>query len=433
MQLSAFISAFRTPDLRRKILFTLGIISIFRLGSVIPTPGVSYANVQQCLTVTQENPIFGLINLFSGGALLQLSIFALGIMPYITASIIMQLMSVVIPRLEALKQEGQSGQAKVTQYTRYLTLGLAVLQSTSILTLAREPGRLIPGCSLDLIPSDDIFLFVVMIITLTAGTSLIMWFGELVTDKGVGNGMSIMIFTSIIATFPGQLVNIFQVNGNLILGGVLLVGIGTIAGVVLVEQAQRRIPVQYAKRVVGRRTYGGTSTYIPMKVNMAGVIPVIFASSLLYVPSLVVSLSGNTTSGWALWISQNLAAGTETPYLMMYFFLIVFFAYFYVSITFNPQQTAEDIRKYGGFIPGIRAGKPTADYLAFVSNRLTFPGSLYLGIIAIIPFVAFGGLGLGQSFLFGGTSLLIMVGVGLDTVKQIESQLQQRSYEGFLR
>jgi preprotein translocase subunit SecY len=389
--------------------------------------------VQQCLTVTQENPIFGLINLFSGGALLQLSIFALGIMPYITASIIMQLMSVVIPRLEALKQEGQSGQAKVTQYTRYLTLGLAVLQSTSILTLAREPGRLIPGCSLDLIPSDDIFLFVVMIITLTAGTSLIMWFGELVTDKGVGNGMSIMIFTSIIATFPGQLVNIFQVNGSLILGGVLLVGIGTIAGVVLVEQAQRRIPVQYAKRVVGRRTYGGTSTYIPMKVNMAGVIPVIFASSLLYVPSLVVSLSGNTTSGWALWISQNLAAGTETPYLMMYFFLIVFFAYFYVSITFNPQQTAEDIRKYGGFIPGIRAGKPTADYLAFVSNRLTFPGSLYLGIIAIIPFVAFGGLGLGQSFLFGGTSLLIMVGVGLDTVKQIESQLQQRSYEGFLR
>jgi len=385
------------------------------------------------LTVTQENPIFGLINLFSGGALLQLSIFALGIMPYITASIIMQLMSVVIPRLEALKQEGQSGQAKVTQYTRYLTLGLAVLQSTSILTLAREPGRLIPGCSLDLIPSDDVFLFVVMIITLTAGTSMIMWFGELVTDKGVGNGMSIMIFTSIIATFPGQLVNIFQVNGNLILGGVLLVGIGTIAGVVLVEQAQRRIPVQYAKRVVGRRTYGGTSTYIPMKVNMAGVIPVIFASSLLYVPSLVVSLSGNTTSGWALWISQNLAAGTETPYLMMYFFLIVFFAYFYVSITFNPQQTAEDIRKYGGFIPGIRAGKPTADYLAFVSNRLTFPGSLYLGIIAIIPFVAFGGLGLGQSFLFGGTSLLIMVGVGLDTVKQIESQLQQRSYEGFLR
>lgn len=433
MQLSAFISAFRTPDLRRKILFTLGIISIFRLGSVIPTPGVSYANVQQCLTVTQENPIFGLINLFSGGALLQLSIFALGIMPYITASIIMQLMSVVIPRLEALKQEGQSGQAKVTQYTRYLTIGLAILQSTSILTLAREPGRLIPGCSLDLIPSDDVFLFVVMIITLTAGTSMIMWFGELVTDKGVGNGMSIMIFTSIIATFPGQLVNIYQVNGNLILGGVLLVGIGTIAGVVLVEQAQRRIPVQYAKRVVGRRTYGGTSTYIPMKVNMAGVIPVIFASSLLYVPSLLVSLSGNTTSGWALWISQNLAAGTETPYLLTYFFLIVFFAYFYVSITFNPQQTAEDIRKYGGFIPGIRAGKPTADYLAHVSNRLTFPGSLYLGIIAIIPFVAFGGLGLGQSFLFGGTSLLIMVGVGLDTVKQIESQLQQRSYEGFLR
>ena len=432
MQLGAFASAFRTPDLRKKLLFTIGIITAFRLGSVVPTPGVSYQAVQTCVATAQENPIFGLINLFSGGALLQLSVFALGIMPYITASIILQLLTVVSPRLEMLKAEGQSGTAKITQYTRYLTIGLAILQSTSILTLARTPGRLIPGCQEDLIPSDSIFLFVVMIITLTAGTAFIMWLGELITDKGVGNGMSILIFTSIIATFPGQLLNIGTVNGNFTLASVLVVGVATIAGVVLVEQAQRRIPVQYAKRMVGRKTYGGSSTYIPMKVNMAGVIPVIFASSLLYVPSLVVNLSGST-EGWAQWISANFASGSETPYLITYFLLIVFFAYFYVSITFNPIEVADNMKKYGGFIPGIRAGKPTSDYLAYVLNRLTLPGSLYLGIIAIIPFVVFGALGLGQGFLFGGTSLLIMVGVGLDTVKQIESQLQQRSYEGFLK
>ncbi|MEN9692918.1 MAG: hypothetical protein RLZZ330_562 [Actinomycetota bacterium] len=434
MHVSAFASAFRTPDLRRKLLFTFGIIALFRIGSVVPTPGVDYAAVQSCLAVENQNPLFGLINLFSGGALLQLSVFALGIMPYITASIILQLLTVVIPRLETLKQEGQSGQAKITQYTRYVTIGLAILQSTTILTLARTPDRLIPGCTQTLIPNDSIFTFVVMMVVLTAGTSVIMWLGELVTDKGVGNGMSILIFTSIIATFPSQLISIVQTDGLFTFAMVMLVGVATIAGVVLVEQAQRRIPVQYAKRMVGRKTYGGTSTYIPIKVNMAGVIPVIFASSLLYIPNLVVNLSGNTTSGWAVWISQNLTRGTEPLYLAFYFFLIVFFAYFYVSITFNPQQTAEDMKKYGGFIPGYRAGKPTADYLAYVSNRLTFPGSLYLGIIALIPFFAFALLNVNMSrFIFGGTSLLIMVGVGLDTVKQIESQLQQRSYEGFLK
>ena len=434
MHVSAFVSAFRTPDLRRKLLFTFGIIALFRIGSVVPTPGVDYAAVQSCLAVDNQNPIFGLINLFSGGALLKLSVFALGIMPYITASIILQLLTVVIPRLETLKQEGQSGQAKITQYTRYVTVGLAILQSTTILTLARTPDRLIPGCTQTLIPNDSIFTFVVMMVVLTAGTAMIMWLGELVTDKGVGNGMSILIFTSIIATFPSQLMNIFQTDGLFTFAMVMLVGVATIAGVVLVEQAQRRIPVQYAKRMVGRKTYGGSSTYIPIKVNMAGVIPVIFASSLLYIPNLIVNLSGNTTSSWAVWISQNLTRGTEPLYLALYFFLIVFFAYFYVSITFNPQQTAEDMKKYGGFIPGYRAGKPTADYLAYVSNRLTFPGSLYLGIIALIPFFAFAVLNVNMSrFIFGGTSLLIMVGVGLDTVKQIESQLQQRSYEGFLK
>jgi preprotein translocase subunit SecY len=432
MHLSAFASAFRTPDLRRKLLFTLGIIAVFRVGSLVPTPGVDYTAVQTCVANVDENPVFGLINLFSGGALLQLSIFALGIMPYITASIILQLLTVVIPRLEMLKEEGASGQAKITQYTRYVTIGLAMLQGTSILTLARTPGRLIPGCNEDLIPDDSIFTFVVMIIVLTAGTSLIMWLGELVTERGVGNGMSIMIFTSIIATFPGQLASILQVNGTFVLLTVLAVGIATIGFVVLIEQSQRRIPVQYAQRQVGRKTYGGNSTYIPLKVNMAGVIPVIFASSILYVPSLFVNLSGSQAP-WAQWIANNLTSGDETIYLVAYFAMIIFFAYFYVSITFNPEKVADDMKRYGGFIPGIRAGKPTADYLKYVLDRLMAPGSLYLGLIALVPFIAFSFLGLGQSFLFGGTSLLIMVGVGLDTVKQIESQLQQRSYEGFLK
>lgn len=432
MQLSAFVSAFKTPDLRKKLLFTFGIIALFRIGSVVPTPGVDYQAVQRCVDAAQDNAVLGLINLFSGGALLQLSVFALGIMPYITASIIMQLLTVVIPRLETLKKEGQSGNAKITQYTRFLTIGLALLQSTSILTLARTPGRLISGCSEDLIPDESIFLLVTMVFVLTAGTSLIMWLAELVTDKGVGNGMSLLIFVSIIATFPGQLMNIYRANGVFTFVLVLLVGVFTIAGVVFVEQAQRRVPVQYAKRMVGRKSYGGTSTYIPLKVNMAGVVPVIFASSLLYIPSLVVSLSGST-AGWAQWISQNFSAGTEPLYLAVYAGLIIFFTYFYVAITFNPKETADNFKQYGGFIPGIRAGSPTEEYLAYVISRLTAPGAVYLAIIAVIPFIAFGFLGVGQSFLFGGTSLLIMVGVGLDTVKQVESQLQQRSYEGFLR
>jgi preprotein translocase subunit SecY len=432
VQLSAFVSAFRTPDLRRKLLFTLGILAIFRLGSVVPTPGVDYTAVQRCVSTAAENPLFGLINLFSGGALLQLSVFALGIMPYITASIIIQLLTVVIPRLESLKQEGQSGQAKITQYTRYLTIGLAILQSTGIIALARVPGRLIPGCNEELIPDQSIALILTMIITLTAGTAVIMWLGENITDKGVGNGMSLLIFTSIIATFPGQIASIWSIDGPTITALVMAVGFLTIMGVVFVEQAQRRIPVQYAKRMVGRRMYGGSSTYIPLKVNMAGVIPVIFASSLLYIPQLIVSLSGST-SEWAQWVQRNFQNGTEAPYLIVYFVLILFFTYFYVAITFNPVEVADNMKKYGGFIPGIRAGKPTAEYLDYVLTRLTLPGAIYLAVIAIIPSVAFVLLGVGNRFLFGGTSLLIMVGVGLDTVKQIESQLQQRNYEGFLR
>ena len=430
--LSAFASAFRTPDLRKKLLYTLGIVALFRLGSVVPTPGVDYKAIQNCIAVVQDQSIYGLINLFSGGALLQLSVFALGIMPYITASIIIQLLTVVIPRLESLRQEGQAGQATLTQYTRYLTIGLAILQSTGIVALARVPGRLFQGCNEQLLHNTSIMLVLTMVLTMTAGTGVIMWLGENITDRGVGNGMSLLIFTSIIATFPGQLWQIETINGPFTLLLVVAVGIATIAAVIYVEQAQRRIPVQYAKRMVGRRMYGGTSTYIPLKVNMAGVIPVIFASSLLYVPQLIIQLS-SARGTFPDWIQRNFTRGDEPLYLLAYFLLIIFFTYFYVAITFNPVEVADNMKQYGGFVPGIRAGKPTAEYLDYVLTRITLPGSIYLAIIAIIPFIAFAFLGVGQRFIFGGTSLLIMVGVGLDTVKQIESQLQQRNYEGFIR
>jgi preprotein translocase subunit SecY len=431
VHISAFGAALRTPDLRKKILFTLGLLGLYRLGAVLPTPGVDYAAIQRCIDVVQDNSVYALINLFSGGALLQLSVFALGIMPYITASIILQLLTVVIPRLEMLKKDGQSGQAKITQYTRYVTIGLAVLQSTAILSLARTPGALFSGCNETIIPNQGVWIILVMVIVMTAGTAVVMWFGELITERGVGNGMSVLIFTAIIATIPAQFASILGSRGAFTFTITVLVGLAVIAFVVFVEQAQRRIPVQYAKRMVGRRMYGGSSTYIPLKVNMAGVIPVIFASSLLFLPTLFVQLTGSQ-SGWAQWVQQNFGTGSGTWYLLTYFLLVIFFCYFYVSITFNPTDVADNMKKYGGFIPGIRAGKPTADYLDYVLTRLTAPGSLYLGLIAVLPVFAFGGLGVAQDFIFGGTSLLIMVGVGLDTVKQIESQLQQRNYEGFL-
>lgn len=296
--LTAFTRAFRTPDLRKKLLFTLGIIALFRLGSVLPTPGVHTENIRACLTQAQAGSsgnLYGMVQLFSGGALLKLSVFALGIMPYITASIILQLLVVVIPRLEALKKEGQAGQTKITQYTRYLTIGLAVLQSTAFIALARS-GQLFPECNQQvLLDPDNIFSIVTMVVIMTAGTSVIMWLGELVTDRGVGNGMSILIFTQVVAVFPSELLNIYRVN-PFTFAIVMVVGIFMIAAVVFVEQAQRRIPVQYAKRMVGRRMYGGTSTYIPLKVNQAGIIPVIFASSLLYLPQLLVSLFANATA-----------------------------------------------------------------------------------------------------------------------------------------
>jgi preprotein translocase subunit SecY len=431
--LTAFVQAFRTPDLRKKLLFTLGIIAVFRLGSTLPTPGISVSAVRICGAGAAKTGLFQLVNLFSGGALLKLTVFALGIMPYITASIILQLLAVVIPRLETLRQEGQSGQAKITQYTRYLTVGLAILQSTGVVALARS-GELFPSCTRSLIPNPSVFTIVTMVICMTSGTAVIMWLGELITDRGVGNGMSLMIFTQVIAVLPSEMQIIYQDKGSLIFTIVVLVGIAIIAFVALMEQAQRRIPVQYAKRMVGRKMYGGTSTYIPLKVNQAGVIPVIFASSMLYIPQLAAQLWGhNNTEGWAQWISSNLVLGTSPWYVGAYFVLILFFTYFYVSITFNPVEVADNMKKVGGFIPGIRPGGPTAGYLSYVLSRLTAAGAPYLAIVALIPLVAIGLLTGTPDVQLTGISIMIMVGVGLDTVKQIESQLQQRNYEGFLR
>ncbi len=436
--LTAYIQAFRTPDLRRKLLFTLFVIVIFRFGASMPTPGVSVHAVDQCLlSGPAKTGVLGLVNLLSGGALLRLTIFALGIMPYITASIILQLLAVVIPRLEALRQEGASGQARITQYTRYLTIGLAILQSTAIVALAENPTAMIgQPCPSPLIPNTSVFTIATMVICLTAGTAVIMWLGELITDRGVGNGMSLLIFTQVIAVIPGQLNLIRESRGGFTFVIVLAVGVLVIAAVAFMEQAQRRIPVQYAKRMVGRKMYGGTSTYIPLRVNQAGVIPVIFASSLLYIPALAANLFGNpnATSGWANWVERHFLGVNADPYYMVSFFvLIILFTYFYVSITFNPDEVADNMKKSGGFIPGIRPGGPTAGYLRFVLNRLTAPGSLYLGVVALIPMIAIALVGATAQFPLGGTSIMIAVGVGLDTVKQIESQLQQRNYEGFLR
>ncbi|WP_396643211.1 preprotein translocase subunit SecY [Microbacterium sp.] len=438
---SAIARIFRTPDLRRKIAFTLGIIVLYRLGAHVPTPFVDFANVQSCIGQNQGmEGLLSLVNLFSGGALLQLSIFALGVMPYITATIITQLLRVVIPHFETLYKEGQAGQARLTQYTRYLTIALALLQSTTLVTVARS-GQLfgntgVAACD-NLLTNVAWWAQLLMIITMTAGTGLIMWFAELVTERGVGNGMSLLIFTSIAATFPSAMWSIWQARGFETFLLVLAVGIVVVALVVFVEQSQRRVPVQYAKRMVGRRTYGGTNTYIPIKVNMAGVVPVIFASSLLYIPALLAQFNqpaaGEEPAGWVVWISQYLTSGDSPIYMAVYFFLIIGFTYFYVAITFNPVEVADNMKRYGGFIPGIRAGRPTAEYLDYVLTRITLPGSIYLGLIALLPLIALATVGANQNFPFGGASILIIVGVGLETVKQIDAQLQQRHYEGLLR
>ncbi len=447
--LTAFVSALKTPDLRKKILFSLAMIAIYRLGATIPSPGVSYKAINQCIdeSVGASADVYTLLNLFSGGALLQLSVFALGIMPYITASIITQLLTVVIPRFEQLKKQGQAGQAKMTQYTRYLTIALGVLQSTAFIALAMN-GSMFPNCSVggQLIPDQSPLALIVLVTTMTAGTAAVMWMGELITDRGIGNGMSLLIFTSIASRIPSEGQNILTNHGGVVFGVFVAIALLVIAAVVFVEQGQRRLPVQYAKRMIGRRQYGGTSTYLPLKVNQAGVIPVIFATSLLYIPTLLIQLIGGgvatdpTTGeyiggGWQLWVQRYVVDQGAWTHILLYFALIIFFTYFYVGITFNPTERADDLKKYGGFIPGIRPGRPTAEYLQYVLSRITLAGSLYLGIVAILPnlFLELTGEGNNQNFPFGGTAVLIMVGVGLDTVKQIETQLMQRNYEGFLR
>ena len=443
---SAIARVFKTRDLRRKILFTLFVVAIYRVGAFLPAPFIDYQNVQACLAASATTGgLYQLVNMFSGGALLQLSVFALGIMPYITASIIVQLLRVVIPRFETLYKEGQQGQAKLTQYTRYITIFLGALQATTLITIART-GQLFQangggapavGACQDLLTNDAWWAITLMIIAMTAGTGLIMWMGELITERGIGNGMSMLIFTSIAASFPQALGQIIQTQGLMVFIMVLGVGILIMGAVVFVEQSQRRIPVQYAKRMVGRRMYGGSSTYIPIKVNMAGVIPVIFASSMLYLPLLVAQFSqpapGETPAPWVQWINDHLVSGDSPFYMAIFFLLIIGFTYFYVAITFNPDDVAENMRKYGGFIPGIRAGRPTAEYLDFVLTRVTLPGSLYLGVLALIPLVALSTIGANQNFPFGGASILIIVGVGLETIRQIDAQLQQRHYEGLIR
>ena len=431
------IQALKTKELRNKILFTLGIIIIYRIGSFIPTPGVDYTVVQQCvgkMNNASENFI-GLVNLFSGGAMLQLSIFALGVMPYITASIVIQLLRVVIPRFEALHKEGQSGEAKLTQYTRYLTIGLAVLQSTTILVTARSGALFNYQCS-QVVPDGSVWNLVVMVLIMTGGTGLIMWMAELVTDKGLGQGMSILIFMSICSGFLPQLWEIgWGTNGTDGNWGKFAAVVGTLLVIMIlviyVELAQRRIPVQYTRRMIGRKMYGGSSTYLPLKINMSGVIPPIFASSILAVPTLIAQF-GNSDQSWVKWINSNLANTTSVWYFALYALMIVFFCFFYTSITFNPDETADNMKQYGGFIPGIRAGSATSNYLSYVMNRLNTVGAVYLLFVALIPTVLIMALNLNTKLPFGGTTILIIAGVGLDTLRQAKAQTEQFQYAGFL-
>lgn len=426
------IQAFRTKELRNKILFTLGIIIIYCIGSFIPTPGVDYKAVHQCVSSITREDFVGLVNLFSGGSLLQLSIFALGIMPYITASIVIELLRVVIPRFEALHKEGQSGEAKLTEYTRYLTIGLAVLQSTTILVTAHSGALFNYQCNRTVIPDGSFMNITIMVLIMTGATGLIMWMAELITDKGIGNGMSVLIFISICSGFLTNLWNIHdETNGWVKFGVVVGVFIVILIFVDYVELCQRRIPVQYTRRMIGRKVYGGSSTYLPMKINMSGVIPPIFAASILSVPTLIAQF-GSSDQSWVKWINTNLGSSTTVWYIVLYSVMIVFFTFFYTSVTFNPEEVADDMKQYGGFIPGIRAGRATAEYLNYVVNRLNTVGAIYILFVALIPTVLIKALNLNTALPFGGTTILIIAGVGLDTLRQAKAQTEQFQYEGFL-
>jgi preprotein translocase subunit SecY len=415
--LQSLLNAWRLPDLRKKLLFTALIIAIYRLGCFIPVPGISVDAVKEMFNT---GGVFDFYNLFAGGGLERVAIFAMGIMPYITASIIMQLLAMVIPKLEMLMKEGESGQKKVNQYTRYFTGVLAFIEAIGFVFLFRSYGAFPPDAPLNPLR------FWLIVMTLTVGAILVMWMGELITQRGIGNGISLMIFASIVSRLPSGLQKLFTLNpGYWVLMGIVAVLV--VAAIIYVTQGQRRIPVQYAKRVVGRKVYGGQSTYLPLRINMAGVIPVIFASSVLLFP---VTLAQMTPWSWAQSLANAIGPSTWW-YIVAEVILIVLFTYFYTAVQFNPIDQADNLKKYGGFVPGIRPGRPTAAYLDRVLTRITFPGALFLAAIVLLPTALIKGVNI--PFYFGGTSLLIVVGVALDTMKQMEAQLLMRHYEGFLK
>ncbi len=438
--LSSVRNVFRIRDLRGKILFTLFIIGLYRIGAFVPAPGIDLDAVEELKRQAETGGgVVGFLQLFSGGALTQFAIFALGIMPYITASIIMQILTVVIPKLEEWQQMGAVGQRKITQWTRYLAVTIALLQATGLAFLFHNGGGGLLGgrgnsTGLDVLPVFTPFRVIIVVFTLTAGLALLMWMGELISQRGIGNGMSLLIFSSVVSSFPGAGARLNAEKGTPLLIALLLLAVVLLVAIVFIEQGQRRIPVQFAKRVVGRRMYGGQSTYIPLKVNQSGVIPIIFASSVLYLPILLTNVL--PADGWGAdvqrWISDNLVQPDSVFYVVIYGLLIIGFAYFYTAIAFDPAQQAENIRKQGGFIPGIRPGPQTERYLARILSRITLPGALFIAFIALLPsmLLAFADV---QNFPFAGTSILIAVGVALETMKQIDSQLMMRNYEGFLK
>ncbi|HDP70158.1 MAG TPA: preprotein translocase subunit SecY [Actinobacteria bacterium] len=418
--IEALRNAFKVPDLRKRILFTLTVIIIYRFGSFVPVPGIDVGVIKELFNeFAQKGNVLGFMDIFAGGALSNFAVFALGIMPYITASIIMQLLTVAIPKLGEWAKEGETGQRKITQWTRYMTLGLAMVQSTATTIFIERTLTL----------SFSLMDKIIIITTLVTGTVLIMWLGELVTQKGIGNGMSIIITINILSSLPEAVIQTFQVVSPYLILMLVFVVLFVVVAIVVMEEGQRRIPVQYAKRVVGRKMYGGQSTYIPLKINQSGVIPIIFASSVLMVPTTVAQFFPSKI----FQIIANALGPTSPGYLVAYGFLIIFFAYFYTAVTFNPVDIADNIKKYGGFVPGVRPGKPTAVYLGNILNRITLPGSVFLALIAIFPTIIMATMNVPFFKHFGGISLLIIVGVSLETIKQLESQLLMRHYEGFLK